>query len=152
MRRALVTLLTTAGLLSPLVAKAQVPRQPNLPVSPPVEVVTLRSVTLFPTGPAQYERAGTKPVEYRISKYPTFKDASWRAFVEGPTTTKVEGSTTWIVGTVPPPANPFLTSQAGCDANTIKAASFLQFRIRTVSGQLITSDVRGDSTCWSIGG
>lgn len=153
MRPALLFLLTTISLLSPVAGTSQVPRQPKLPVPLPVEVVTLRSVT-FPPGPANvsYERAGTKPIEYRISRFPTFKDASWKPFVEGPTTTRVEGNTTWITGSVPPPADPFYTSTTACPAFYIPAASFMQFRIRTVSGQLIASEVRGDSTCWSTGG
>lgn len=135
---ALITVVTVA----PVASSAQLPPQPTMPS------VTLRTVKLLNlTGTAEYERAGTKPIEYRISQFATFSDASWQTFKEGSTTQQTQGRTTWITGRVPLPPNPIATQQQGCGAGTIKWRTFLQFRIRLVSQQMINSAVVGDSTC-----
>ena len=152
MPRALLLPLVLAGVLAvPGEAAAQLP-PPKPPPTFTIAVVTLRSIKLDQATPSvrlKYERAGTKPTEYRASVSSAFTGASWVSFTEGATTSSVEGSTTWITGFVTPPGS--FGAGGGCGANQVKIRAFLQFRGRNQSLQIITSAIRGDSVCVPFG-
>ena len=150
MTRPVLTVIAAVAILAPATAVSQLPA-PKMPVTPPVEVVDLRSVK-YEGDKARYARAGTKPIEYRLSRNPNFDDATWRAFSEGTTTKFVEYGKSWITGTVPIPIGYQPSESAGCPANTLRWRVFLQFRIRNAAMQLINSQVRGDSACIAAGG
>jgi len=150
MTRALLPLIAAVAMFVPASGVAQLPA-PKMPVTLPVEVVDLKSVK-YEGDKARYARAGTMPIEYRLSRNPTFDDASWRSFAEGTTTKFAEFGKSWISGTVPIPTTHQPSESAGCPANTIRWRVFLQFRIRNAARQLINSQVRGDSACVPMGG
>lgn len=146
------TLAPLAACLFATPLAAQLP-QPKLPATPTLEVVTLRSIDYqaSPQSLARYERAGTRPIHYRMGGDATLAGAVWRTFTEGPTTSTVEGSTTWIRGSITPPSGATATTGASCSGGVV-VKTYLQFRIRNATGQYLNSAIRGDSACLQIGG
>ncbi|MFN0181063.1 MAG: hypothetical protein ACKVZ0_19830 [Gemmatimonadales bacterium] len=131
-------------------AAAQSPERPRLPVK--TLSVDLVSAKAYDLGSVTYVRAGLKPTEFRFGTSPSLTGATWNAFTEGQTTTTTSGTGTRIQGTIPygvPPIPP----QSGCGPGELRLRAYLQFRTRVIqTGQLLTSPIRGDSSCVYVGG
>jgi len=134
----------------PGVASAQI--TPKLPPTSTVEVITLRSVKFDKSTSAlrlHYERAGTKPLEYRAAGNAAFTGVNWVPFTEGATKSVIAGPTTWIVGFVTPSNS--IGASGNCGPNTIVQKVHFQFRGRNRSLQSISSNVVTDSMCTPFG-
>jgi hypothetical protein len=81
-RRALSPVLVAAAMLAPTRALAQL-ETPKMPAPLPVETTALLWVK-WEDVQARYARAGTKPLQYRLGRDPTFESAPWQSFQEGP--------------------------------------------------------------------
>ena len=136
----IVPVVATARTLSGQIPTSQM-GTPSMPVTVlPIEVVSAKPSTL--TGRTTYERAGLKPREYRIGSSPDVTGAIWMTFTEGSTTRTVNGRTV-TTGTIS------RTGAVGqvCGDRMAWNKSWLQFRTADLTGRVIVSNVKGDSTC-----
>jgi hypothetical protein len=136
-------------LIFPAAAFAQtpIPTQPKITI----ETINLQSVKIdrsTSTTRLQYTRAGNKPTEFRAANNSAFTGASWSAFTEGTTTTKLVNNVTWTTGFIKPAS---LNAVGDCGANTVKMKAFLQFRGVNKSLQTISSNIVSDSLCVPFG-
>lgn len=130
--------------VTPAVAMAQtpLPQQPVLNI----ELVSAKPETgLF----TSYDRLGFKPTSFRLSGSPLMTGALWKAFIEGPTTSKLVGRETHVLGRI----SSIGSLGAACGANLVWARSYLQFRKEGISvSTTFVSSVKGDSACVGLPG
>jgi hypothetical protein len=161
MRTQLLLLLCIAA--APVVSQAQSPPPPPPPGKldpkglqlpsgdPTAKYLSIEVVSAAPAvGGLKYKRAGLKPSAYRIGSNPQMTDAVWKTFTEGATTTATVNGRTVYSGTMSD-NGPLGGPTSGCPSGHFRVRAFLQFRSGTPSAAVL-SNIKGDSTCISMGG